>query len=86
MKKEKNADVPEELSGALANGASYITVAGEREVTIENYRGIISYDPESVKVNTRGKIVKVTGSGMTLSHITDEIISVSGDITGVEFI
>lgn len=86
MKKEKNADVPSELDEAVASGAVYITIAGEKEVTVENYRGIISYDPESVKINTQGRIVKVSGSFITLSHITDEIVSVSGQIDGVEFI
>ena len=55
-------------------------------MTIENYRGIISYDPNSVKVNTRGKIVKISGENLTLSHITDEILSILGDVSGVEFI
>lgn len=86
MKKAKNPDVPAELSEAVMHDSVCIMIAGEREVTIENYRGIISYDPNSVKVNTRGKIVKISGENLTLSHITDEILSILGDVSGVEFI
>ena len=86
MKKAKNPDVPAELSEAVMHDSVCITIAGEREVTIENYRGIIAYDPNSVKVNTRGKIVKISGENLTLSHITDEILSILGDVSGVEFI
>lgn len=86
MKKAKNPDVPMELKEAMAHDSVYITICGEREVTVENYCGIISYDREGVKINTRGKIVNISGENLTLSHITDEILSVYGDISGVEFI
>lgn len=85
MMKKKN-DSPSELSAALKNDVPYITIAGDSELTVENHRGIITYDDVGVKINTHDKIIKISGEALTLAHITDETVSVVGKITGVEFI
>lgn len=85
-RKQKNIDAPGELPYAVMLDVPYITIAGNKEVTVENYRGIISYENTGVKINTNDKIIKIDGENLTLSHITDEIISVSGYISSLEFI
>lgn len=85
-KKQKNSDAPSELPCAVMLDVPYISMAGDKEVTVENYRGIISYESSGVKINTKDKIIKIDGENLTLSHITDEIISVSGKIVSLEFI
>ncbi len=64
----------------------YITMAGDVDLTVENYRGIISYESDSVKINTKTNILKVEGENLTISCITEDIISVRGKIKIVEFI
>jgi sporulation protein YqfC len=75
-------DLPKEVSLDIA----YITMTGNLGITIENYRGIISYDDKALKINTKDSILKVEGEEMVLSLITEEILSVSGIIKKVEFI
>ncbi len=75
-------DLPKEVSFDLA----YITMSGNLSITVENYRGIISYDDKSLKINTKDCILKVEGENLVLSLITEEILSVSGIIKKVEFI
>lgn len=75
-------DMPEEVKLDIP----YITIAGDRSVTVENYCGIISYESESVKINTRQAILKIEGGDLYLSCITDELISVAGQVKKVEFI
>lgn len=75
-------DLPKEVTLDIA----YITMTGNLGITVENYRGIISYDDKSIKINTKESILKIEGEEMVLSLITEEILSVSGNIKKVEFI
>ena len=74
------------LPGEVMFAVPYISLSGDFSCNIENHRGIIAYDDTSVKINTKSAIVKISGEGLCLSHITDEMISVSGKIRSMEFI
>lgn len=78
----EQSDLPSEI----VLDVPYIQLSGDKELVVENYRGIISYEEKSVKINTSGKIIKIEGENLLLSHITEELISVSGEIKKVEFI
>ncbi len=88
MKKEffkkivEKCDVP----GEVVFDVPYISVAGDFSATIENYRGIIAFEETEIKINTKNAIIKVSGEELSLLHITDEIISVSGKLKSIEFI
>ncbi len=88
MRKRKKdlSGLPEDMPPEVKLDIPYITMAGDRTVTVENYCGIISYESESVKINTRHAILKIEGNCLYLSCITDELISVSGQVKKVEFI
>ena len=75
-------DVP----GEVLFDVPYISVTGDFSVTVENYRGIIAYEETGLKINTKSAILKIEGEALTLLHITDEIICVSGKIKSLEFI
>ncbi len=75
-----------ELSAAFSGNEALVTVSGNRELTVEGYRGIISYEAFEVKINTRDKIICVRGEELVLLHITDELLSIAGKISAVEFI
>lgn len=86
VKNKSTPDAPSFLPAEVMADVPYITLAGDREVTVENYRGIISYDENGAKINTKEKIVKISGEGLVLSHITDEVITVSGKIVSLELV
>ncbi len=64
----------------------YITLAGDFSFTVENYMGIITYGADELKINTKTAIIRLTGTDLVLSVITEDMISVSGKIKGFEFI
>ena len=64
----------------------YITLSGNLAFTLENHRGIISYTEDEIRINSGEVIVEIKGAKLGISHITDEIISVSGKIKCVEFV
>lgn len=64
---------------------SKIEIVGEHDVTIENFRGIIEYEPELLRVNTKCSVVTIMGAYLEISAISDEQVSVRGNIKSLEF-
>lgn len=88
-KKEKNitkvADVLDLPLDALCN-IPKTEIIGNSEVSVENFRGIIDYNENSFKINTQSGIIKIDGSDLVISSITDEGVRVRGTIIRLEFI
>ncbi len=63
-----------------------IELVGSSELNVENLRGILDYDENSLKLNTRAGIIKVDGSDLVLTSVTDENVCVTGSIIRIEFI
>lgn len=61
-------------------------IIGNTEVSVENFRGIIDYNENSFKINTQSGIIKIDGSDLVISSITDEGVRVRGTIIRLEFI
>ncbi len=93
-KKEKQIHIPvgERVVGSLelprdiVLGMPKITVLGDREAFIENYKGIIEYDNTVVKLNTSLGMITLLGELLDIKTITDEDITISGKITKMEFL
>lgn len=65
---------------------SKVIIVGAHDVTIENYRGIIQYDSELIRLNTKTGMVKISGLSLEITEISDEDISITGLISSVEFV
>ena len=63
-----------------------ITLIGHRELSIENYKNIIEFTDERIRVNTASGIIKISGHSLTLKQLTSEQLIVSGGITGLEYL
>ena len=61
-----------------------IVIVGETEVNIENYKGILQYSEDQVRIKTAGKTVKIVGEKLVICVITDEDIQVKGVVKNVE--
>jgi len=63
-----------------------IEISGKNEILIENFRGILDYDTDSFKINSKIGIIKIDGDELLISSITDEAVHVKGKIFRIEFI
>lgn len=61
-------------------------ITGNKEILIENFRGILDYDSNSIKINTRIGIIKIDGDELIISSVTDESVCIKGKIFKTEFI
>lgn len=63
-----------------------LSLVGREELTIENYKGIVEYGEEKIRINTAVGILKIEGRKLFLAHITAENITVTGSIAKFEFL
>jgi len=75
-------DLPREVTMDLP----LITVTGSEQVSVENFKGVIEYSEQRVRINTQCGVLKIVGRGLTLKQLTSENILVTGSIMGLEYL
>jgi len=70
------ADLPKEISLDY----SRMVLLGNKEFVIENYKGIIEYDNNIIRLNTLSGIISIEGCGLVINEINDDDVSVEGTI------
>lgn len=74
-----------ELPKDLMYRASIVTITGRREVLIENYKGILEYTEEYIKIQTKNAKLTVYGKRLNIEYYTNEDMKVVGFIKSIEF-
>lgn len=74
------------LPKEIALNLPLVIVTGRDELNIENYKSIVEYADQQVRVQTSAGCLLVTGKKLRLRRITDEYITVTGDIDGIQYI
>jgi len=75
-----------ELPKEIVLNLPLITITGKEELTIENYKGIIEYSDDKLRINTSCGVVKIEGSKLTIKQITEENMFITGKITRFEYL
>ena len=66
-------------------GEFKLSMTGNRELFIENYRGIAEYGEDTILLQTKGDILKITGKHLTIEYYTNEDMKISGIIANIQF-
>lgn len=66
----------------MIKGCSRMTVIGNESVLLENYKGIIEYEENVIRLSNN---INVFGSKLNIEEITDDDILITGDIKNIEF-
>lgn len=91
-KQENKTKLKEKVSEALelpkevVLNVPKITMIGTGDLIIENYKGIIEYSNDRIRINTGVGVIKISGNRLTIKEITSEDIMVNGDISSLEFL
>ncbi|GAA0105391.1 YabP/YqfC family sporulation protein [Paraclostridium sordellii] len=62
-----------------------VTILSNTFISIENYKSIIEYDVNLIKIKTKINTIKVIGDKLYLKYITDTEIGIKGIIYSVEY-
>lgn len=65
--------------------APVLTVTGDFEVFIGNYRGIAEYSDDLVRIRTRTGQIRVAGSRLQVDYYTNDEMKVTGKIEEIRF-
>lgn len=72
-----------ELPRDIMYGAVIITAMGRSQVLIENYKGIIEYTQEKIRLQTKNCQVTVQGKQLVVEYYTNEEMKITGFIQGI---
>lgn len=72
LPKEVNLDVP------------FFSMLGNEEVTVENYKTMLEYSENIIKLNTVKGVIKIEGRNLQIKEITGEDIKINGIVTKIE--
>lgn len=93
MKKKKERSLNREslveslkLPKDICMGAMKVTLTGNREAWIENYRGILEYTEEQILLQGKTCQVCFEGTRLSIDYYTNEDMKISGCIGCVRFV
>ena len=78
-KKEQLADALK-LPRDMVLGESILTMTGNHELWIENYKGIIEYTPKSIILQAKTGQISICGCGLAIDYYTSEDMKIVGEI------
>lgn len=72
-----------ELPRDLAYRESVLTLSGQTEITVENYRSLLRYCSDQIVVLTRNGPLEIRGKSMEIVYYTEEEMKITGCICQV---
>lgn len=78
----KNLDLPTEI---ILN-IPLITITGNKETKIENFKNILEYSNNKIRINTSCGILKIEGNLLYLKELSKDKLLIKGNISKFEFI
>ena len=67
-------------------GAAIVTITGNREAFIENYKGILEYTTESIVLQGKNAKICFEGNSLSIDYYTNEDMKISGKIDTLRYI
>ncbi|WP_317368667.1 YabP/YqfC family sporulation protein [uncultured Tyzzerella sp.] len=75
-----------ELPNEIVLNVPLITVVGKNKILIENFKNIVQYSNETIKINTSCGIFKIVGKNLFLKELNKNKILIKGILKQFEFI
>lgn len=94
MKKEslKKTGTPENHMYDMVNlpkdvvlGVPVVVITGNTEITIENFRGIIEYTEQIIRIKIKCGEIKISGKNLNISYYKNDDVRIVGNIKTIEY-
>lgn len=85
--KRKETDLLDKLNlpKDITRGAFILTAVGNREIYIENYKGILEYTKNCIRIQGKNTYIKIEGRNLKIDHYTEEDMLIKGHILSIEY-
>lgn len=67
-------------------GLLHVEVLGDRQLYMENHRGIIAYSDAEIAVSGSGMVLRVRGRDLVLVSMTEDALRIRGTLQSVEWV
>ncbi len=64
----------------LCLGAAILTAVGSMEITIENHKGLLEYDPDCIRILSGMCRIRIEGSDLSISYFGRDSMKITGRI------
>lgn len=70
----------------MAMGASIVTVTGNSQVLVENYRGILEYTQDCILLQGKACRIAICGCRLCIAYYTNEDMKIEGMISEIRYL
>lgn len=84
-KVKKNVVEGLDLPKDIMYGAVIVTAMGPFEAYIENYKGIMEYTEDKIKIQTKNCRLEILGKKLLISYYTNEEMKITGTIQAINY-
>ena len=81
LKIAEKLNIPEDISA----GVPIVTIMGNREVFVENYKGILIYEGHCIKLQTKTCRITVEGENLEIIYYTNVEMKIVGDLVSISY-
>ena len=74
-----------ELPKDLMFGAALVHITGQSEMEVENYKGILEYGAERIRLSIKGGQMEIAGRSLKIDYYTNEDMKISGQIQQISY-
>lgn len=74
-----------ELPKDLVYGAVLVSITGQKEMLVENYKGILEYNSDRISLQTKNCRLIIDGKNLNIDYYTNEEMKISGTIISVSY-
>ena len=82
---ERTAEVFDLPADAVA-GLPKLELVGDRELRVENHKGILSYGQEEIHISGGTCLIKVSGQGLELRAMTGLELLITGKVSQITLV
>ena len=75
------ADIPKDFVMDMAR----ITLLGNRQIQVENYKSIVEYNNNVIRLAMNNKQIKICGNDLIIENLAEKTVYIGGNIISVEF-
>jgi sporulation protein YqfC len=65
---------------------SFVTVVGQSELWIENYKALLVYEEDNIVIQTKSYTIRVEGTNLIISHYMKEHMMIKGSISKISYL
>lgn len=74
-----------ELPKDLILGDSIVTITGRSDLIIENYKGILEYLPDKIRLSLKHGQIEICGKSLKIEYYTNDDMRIIGRIDRIEY-